>query len=45
MINPILEFAVRQRLLVLLATAILIGFGILALGVPAFFYWRRANAR
>src|SRR6185369_1150935 len=31
MINPILEFAVRQRLLVLLATAILIGFGILAL--------------
>ena len=31
MINPILEFSVRQRLLVLLATAILIGFGILAL--------------
>ena len=31
MINRILEFSVRQRLLVLLATAILIGFGILAL--------------
>ena len=31
MINPILSFSVRQRLLVLLATAILAGFGWLAL--------------
>src|SRR5580765_2810905 len=30
MINPILNFSVRQRLLVILATVILIGFGVLA---------------
>ena len=31
MINPILEFSVRQRMLVILATAILTAFGMLAL--------------
>ena len=30
MINPILNFSVRQRLLVIIATAILVGFGIMA---------------
>src|SRR5215468_9534073 len=30
MINPILNFSVRQRMLVIIATAVLTGFGILA---------------
>ena len=31
MINPILEFSVRQRMLVFLGAVILTGFGVLAL--------------
>ena len=31
MINSILNFSVRQRMLVILATVILVGFGLLAL--------------